>query len=167
MKKLALLFLFSLLSATIHAQAKFGYLSYDNTIKSMPGYAGVQGDLDTLKRQYDAETKRAEDEFNQKYESFLDGQKDFAPVILRKRQAELQDLLNRNLAFRKEADRLLKQAEADMLAPLKTRLNEALRQICLERGYEFILNTDNNAVPFINPAYGEDISAAVEDILKK
>ena len=95
----------------------------------MPGYADMQKSLAELKRQYANETKRSEEEFNQKYEAFLEGQKDFAPSILKKRQYELQELLNNSVSFKKEAARLLEQAEADMYAPLKKRLNEILRQV--------------------------------------
>lgn len=51
-----------------------------------------------------------------------------------------------------------------MYAPLKKRLNEILRQIGRERGYAFILNTDNDAVPYIDTASGEDISALVRNM---
>ncbi|MFW9607766.1 MAG: OmpH family outer membrane protein, partial [Prevotella sp.] len=36
-----------------------------------------------------------------------------------------------------------------------------------QRGYAFILNTDNDAVPYINNASGEDISAIVKDVINK
>ena len=124
----------------------------------------VQKSLAELKRQYANETKRSEEEFNQKYEAFLEGQKDFAPSILKKRQYELQELLNNSVSFKKEAARLLEQAEADMYAPLKKRLNEILRQVGRERGYAFILNTDNDAVPYIDTTSGEDISSLVRNM---
>lgn len=130
----------------------------------MPGYADMQKSLAELKRQYANETKRSEEEFNQKYEAFLEGQKDFAPSILKKRQYELQELLNNSVSFKKEAARLLEQAEADMYAPLKKRLNEILRQVGRERGYAFILNTDNDAVPYIDTTSGEDISSLVRNM---
>lgn len=151
-------------AVAVDAQVKFGYLSYSEAIKAMPGYADMQKSLAELKRQYANETKRSEDEFNQKYESFLEGQKDFAPSILKKRQYELQELLNNSVSFKKEAARLLEQAEADMYAPLKKRLNEILRQVGRERGYAFILNTDNDAVPYIDSASGEDISTLVRNM---
>ena len=164
MKKLVLFLLLLLPAVAVDAQVKFGYLSYSEAIKAMPGYAGMQKSLAELKRQYANETKRSEDEFNQKYESFLEGQKDFAPSILKKRQYELQELLNNSVSFKKEAARLLEQAEADMYAPLKKRLNEILRQVGRERGYAFILNTDNDAVPYIDSASGEDISTLVRNM---
>lgn len=164
MKKLVLFLLLLLPAVAVDAQVKFGYLSYSEAIKAMPGYAEMQKSLAELKQQYANETKRSEDEFNQKYESFLEGQKDFAPSILKKRQYELQELLNNSVSFKKEAARLLKQAEADMYAPLKKRLNEILRQVGRERGYAFILNTDNDAVPYIDSASGEDISTLVRNM---
>ena len=90
---------------------KYGYLSYQEVLKFMPEYAVTQTKLADLKQKYDNEMKRVEDEFNKKYEQFLEGQKDFAPTILRKRQVELQELIAKNIAFKEEAKRLLAQAE--------------------------------------------------------
>ena len=80
---------------------KYGYLSYQEVLKFMPEYAVAQTKLADLKQKYDNEMKRVEDEFNKKYEQFLEGQKDFAPTILRKRQVELQELIAKNIASRK------------------------------------------------------------------
>ena len=95
--------------------------------------------------------KRATDEFNLKYEAFLDGLKDFAPAIRMKRQAELQELMEKNMAFKQEAARLLQKAEAEALAPLKARLNQAIAKVGEQRGLAFILNTDNNNAPYLHP----------------
>lgn len=149
------------------AQATFGYFSYDSVLTSMDDYSIVSAQLTQLKAQYDAEAKRVEDEFNTKYEAFLSEQKDLAPVILQKRQSELQDLMEKNIAFKKEAGRLLAAAENDALAPLRGRINEALQTIGYERGYQFVINTDADACPYINPDYGEDIEAELINILNK
>ena len=140
---------------------KFGYISYERTLQSMPDYAVVQQQLTDLRTQYDAEQQRVEQDFNLKYEEFLEGQRDFPQTILRKRQTELKELLERNIAFKNESRRQLAAAEAEALAPLKQRLADILAQIALERGYAFILNTDRDAAPFINPAMGEDVNELV------
>ena len=64
--------------------------------------------------------------------------------------------MDKNLAFKDEAKRQLQQAEPEAFAQLKTKLANAILKVGKERGYAFILNTDSNSVPFINPAYGED-----------
>lgn len=148
-----------------HPSWYFGYFSYDAVLRSMPDYAIAKRNIDDLRAQYDAEMRRAEDDFNKKYEEFLDGQRDYAPAIFQKRQAELEDLLNRNVDFRKQAQRLLAQAETDAYAPLRQRLQEAVKRLGSERGYAFILNTDGDACPYADPQQGEDVTEALQQLL--
>jgi len=145
---------------------KFGYLSYQAAIKSMADYTMVQQSMTELKAQYQAEAKRVEDEFNRKYEEFLEGQRDFPKSILQKRQTELQELMEKNIAFKNKSNEQLAKDEANAFAPLYAKLNEILAAIGQEKGYAFILDTDVKALPFINPAMGEDINQVVQDALK-
>lgn len=168
MRKLLFSLIMLLLPIISQAQTtvKYGYLSYQEALKAMPEYATAQAQLADLKQKYDNEMKRVEDEFNKKYELFLEGQRDFAPTILRKRQVELQELIAKNIAFKEEAKRLLAQAETETMAPLKSKLAETLRGIGEARNFMFILNTDNDNLPYVNTVYGEDISTLVNDCLK-
>lgn len=165
MKKLLLLIVLGVLSLTANAQTRFGYFSFDNVLKSMPDYVMAQRSIDDLRQKYDAEMKRAEDEFNSKYEEFLDVQKDLVPAILRKRQAELQEMMQKNINFKNESQRLLKQAEADALAPVKNKLYNALTKVGQAQGYAFILNTDGDACPYVNPEMGEDATELIKEAL--
>ena len=67
----------------------------------MPEYVQLHVSINDLRAKYDAETTRSENDFHTKYEEFLEGQRNFAPSILKKRQAELQELLDKNIAFKK------------------------------------------------------------------
>lgn len=165
MKKLFLLIVLGVLSLTANAQTRFGYFSFDNVLKSMPDYVTAQRSIDNLRQKYDAEMKRAEDEFNSKYEEFLDVQKDLVPAILRKRQAELQEMMQKNINFKNESQRLLKQAEADAFAPVKNKLYNALTKVGQAQGYAFILNTDGDACPYVNPEMGEDATELIKEAL--
>ena len=172
MKKVTLLLVLALMGLVSYAQqdavpvVKYGYLSYDSVFKAMPEYATMQANLQTLRDKYEAEQKRVEDDFNKKYEEFLDGQASFPKSILQKRQSELQEMLDKNIAFKKESQRLLCKAECEAKAPLKERLAAVLAKIGTERGYAFILNTDGNVAPWLNAAMGEDITETVKDLLK-
>lgn len=165
MKKLFLLIVLGVLSLTANAQTRFGYFSFDNVLKSMPDYVMAQRSIDDLRQKYDAEMKRAEDEFNSKYEEFLDVQKDLVPAILRKRQAELQEMMQKNINFKNESQRLLKQAEADAFAPVKNKLYNALTKVGQAQGYALILNTDGDACPYVNPEMGEDATELIKEAL--
>lgn len=140
---------------------QFGYLSYSSVFEQLPEYAQARADFAALKAKYDAEATRAEEEFQRKFAEFLNGQKDFPQTIMLKRQAELQDLMDRSIAFRKEASRLLAEAEKRMQEPVAAQLNQAIYDVAAERGLIYVLNTDGNAVPFIHPQVGVDITEAV------
>lgn len=145
---------------------KFGYFSYNDALKSMPEYAVAMRNMAELKSKYDSEAKRVEKEFNEKYELFLEGQRDFPATILKKRQSELQELLDKNIAFKEESRRLLEAAEKDVFAPLHDRMAATLKAIGERKGYAFIINTDNRACPFASQSQGEDINQLVKDSLR-
>ena len=132
----------------------------------MPDYATAMQQIKILKNKYDEEAERVEKDFNKKYEEFLEGQRDFPPTILQKRQSELQELLDKNIAFKEESSRLLESAEKTIMAPVHRKLSDALQAIGRERGYIFIINTDNNTCPFVNQTRGEDITHIVRERLK-
>lgn len=183
-KKCALLAaLFAILSFTVQAQTalpastdtqtaaqpviSFGYLSYDQALKSMKAYATAQEKLQEQRAAYEAEAKRVEDEFNQKYESFLEGQNEFPRTILLKRQNELKELMQRNMEFNAQARRDLQTAEEEALKPIRAKLNETLASIAREFGFALIINIDSNACPYIDPVMGKDIQEMVAEYLKK
>ena len=173
LKRVTLIWLLALVGLAAFAQEssqgtalRFGYLSYDSVIVSMREYADMQQSLEQLRAQYEAEQQRVENDFNKKYEEFLDGQAAFPKTILQKRQSELQEMLDRNIAFKHQSQQLLAQAEAEQRQAILQLLGAALKTIGQARGYAFILNTDANATPWLNPDMGEDITEDVKQFLK-
>ncbi len=169
MRKILFTILFTLLAVMPMAaqqKLKFGYLSYETVMRSMPEYAEMQSNMADLRQKYEAEQKRVELDFNKKYEEFLDGQKSFPKNILQKRQSELQEMLDKSVAFKQESQRLLADAENSMLASIRTIVAQAVEKIGKERDYAFILDMDSNANTWINPAMGEDITEAVTLLVK-
>lgn len=169
-KKLFLaILLFVLLPFSVCAQEtqplRFGYFSYNKVLKSMDDYAIAKHGVDDLRAQYAAEAKRSEDDFNTKYEAFLEEQAGLAANIRQKRQAELMDLMEKNQNFKTEAERLIKDAEQSSLDSLYRRINAAVRAVGQEHGYMFIINTDNHGLPYANSSYGEDVTAAIQEKL--
>ncbi len=153
--------------SVVAATLTFAYLSYDSVLYAMPAYAEMKVQMAEMSKEYEAEMKRVEDDFNKKYEQFLDVMKSSPETILQKRQSELQEILNKNIEFKKASQKLLKDTEAKMLGSLKANIQEVVNSIALERGYAFVLNMDETAVTFINPGNGVDITADVKAAMVK
>lgn len=166
-RRLALCLLSLAFGLTLFAQtpAKYGYFSRKAILDAMPEMAIAQAQLADLRSKYEAEARYNETSFRRQFSEFLQSQKGLPEAILLKRQADLQTQMERSLAFRKEAEGLLKKAEADLFAPIHRRLDEAIRRVGMERGYECMVNTDAAAIPFLQPQLSEDASSFLKSQL--
>ena len=168
MKKiLSIALLLVLLTIPSAAQVRIGYYSNDAVMREMPEYQQAQDELNNLRAQYDKEAQRADEEFNAKYEEFLDSYSTLATSIRRKRQTELQQTMESNVRFREEAQRLLRQAEEDAMTPVQQKLNDAIRSLAATLNVDVVLNTDSNACPYLNPNTSVDITPQLLEQLKQ
>lgn len=143
-----------------------GYYSQQALLTAMPEYEAAEKSLQSLKAKYDAEAKRSADDFNAKYEDFVEGEKSFAPTIRMKRQQELEELIDKNIAFRNESRKLLDSARAEAMAPVELRLKGAVERVGRDHRLAFIINTDGGALPFANPEYCIDVTNLVREALR-
>ena len=142
-----------------------GYLSHDSILTAMPQYKFVEAEMDSLRQAYEKEMQRVEKDFNEKYEAFLEGRKDYHRTIMLKRQTELQQLLERNVKFKEQSRRELADIRKQKLAPLTTALNDAIATVAQQQHLLVVLNTDSNACPFIDPEMSVDITHEVLQLL--
>lgn len=148
-------------TVVVNQMMKFGYLSYSQVLEAMDGYADTQKTIAALRQAYEQELARSEEVFSKQFSEYVDGQKSFPDNIRLKRQKELQQTMEQSLQFKQEAKALLKQKEEAALDVLRARLNGVISEIGTERGYAFVLNTDNNVYPFVNGGLGDDITNEV------
>ena len=159
MKRLALICLIWLSSSALWAQtATFGYYSLDEVLKALPDYQAAETQLTQLRKQYADELNLAQQEFSSKYEAFLEGLSSFAPTVRTKRQSELEQLVRQNQAFRDEAARLLEQAEHEARRPIIAKVKAAVDRLGAELQLDFVVNNDVQALTYINPAKGKDLT---------
>lgn len=139
----------------------YGMLRYDSILQSMPEYAAMKIRVKQLRDKYEREANYNELNFKRMFTDFMQGQKDFPQNILLKRQRDLQDALEKGLAFRHQADSLVRAAEADMLAPIRLMLDDAIAAVGEERNYQYIINRDSKAMPYVRRSLSEDATPYV------
>ena len=161
MHKILLILMLSPLLLT--AQDKFGFYSHGKALESVPGYQQSMAEYEALKQRCEEEIERNEHELTRKYVAFLDGQQDFPELILRKRQKELQQMVDNSVLFREQLSGWLKQAKDSLLAPHNAAVDAALVRVCLRHGLSFAFDSDVVQLRFINPNAGVDITTLVID----
>ena len=123
MRKIVLILMLLPLAAS--AQLKFGYFNYSEVLHKLPQYKIVQADFDSLLARCDKEIERNEQELTRTYVAFLNEQHDFPEPILRKRQKELQDLVDESIQFRLRTRKISPSARTRKRCsyPKRTRKN--------------------------------------------
>lgn len=157
-----------LLGSNLEASAQkqtFGYLSYQARLQAMPEYAEVQRSVKQLHETYDQESKHSEEHFYSLYSEYIIGQKSFPEEIMLKRQKELQTAMELNINFKKEAEKLVRKAERELMANLEAKLDAAIAVVARHFKLSFVANTDNHSYPYLNPDDGLDISDYVVMVL--
>lgn len=147
------------------AQSKFGYVSYKELVKALPEYNIVEAHLDELQAKYEAEMERSDREFNQKYTDFIEEQSQFPDNIRIKRHKELQELMEKTMAFKHEINSTMREARHEMMKPLYDKIDEAVMKVCVDGDYDYILNTDERAYIAINPQSGTDVTELIKQEL--
>lgn len=161
MRKLRL-FLF-LLSSAIYAQAQFGYYSTRRVLEALPQYAQAQLDYQRLCQRCEKEIEHNEKELTRQYVAFIDGQRDFPEPILRKRQGELQRMVDNSVEFRKQLKIWLAEALDSLYASSYNALDAALEKVCVACNLDYAIDSDVMAYRYINPNKGVDITRMVTD----
>lgn len=147
---------------TMAQQAKIGYYSTRAVLAADATYQAAMKGVEKQRQQATAELSAAQKEFTEKYELFLEQQSMLDAAIKEKRQADLQELLNRNEQFKKDSQKRLKEAEEGALAPALERINAAIQALTAKQEYMLIIDTDSKACPYINPNYSEDITGKLK-----
>ncbi len=144
---------------------RFGHFRYDSLLHAMPEYGAMEVRMKQLRERYNEEIAYSELTFKRQFAEFLEGQKRFPENILLKRQRDLQQAMERSIAFRHEADSMLTAARTEMERPVRDMLNQAIRLVGLERKYTCIVNTDSGQMPFLHPDACEDATPYITEKL--
>ena len=156
-----LIFIMLLAPMGMLAQARFGYYSHSEVLKSTSGYDKAMDEYKLLEQRCEAEIEYNERELTRKYVAFLDGQQDFPEPILRKRQKELQQMVDNSVVFRKKLKLWLAQAKDSLLVPCNVKINAALLKVCERNRLDYAIDSDEVKYRYISPAAGKDITSLI------
>lgn len=142
-----------------------GSIRTNTILQNMPQYKAMQASMQALREQYEAEARKSEEEFQRKFEEFLQGKDEFPKTILEKRQNELQSILEANANFRIKVQELLAEAEKSLMADVRAEMNDAIAVVAQDKGVSIVFDLDNGSVPYILSGLAVDITADVIQLL--
>lgn len=142
-----------------------GSIRTNTILQNMPQYKAMQASMQALREQYEAEARKSEEDFQRKFEEFLQGKDEFPKTILEKRQNELQSILEANANFRIKVQELLAEAEKSLMADVRAEMNDAIAVVAQDKGVSIVFDLDNGSVPYILCGLAVDLTADVIQLL--
>ena len=160
LKKIALILLL-IAPMSVFAQ-KFGHIKTQEILVAMPDYIKAQTDIDTMKKQYEDEMKRAQEEFNKKFTAYQEEQANLPKNIQERRQKELQELSQKGMQMQQDAQLELERSWMTMLEPIAKKIDDAIKAVGQDGGYVYIFDLNATQIPFVNETLSTDVTGAVK-----
>ena len=164
LKKIALVLMLALPMGVFAQNLKFGHINAQEIVSAMPEFAKAQSDIEALDKQLTSELQRTQEEFNNKYHEFQQAiAKDSLPAnIAERRQKELQDMMQRQEQFQQEAQQQMQKAQADAMAPIYKKLDDAIKAVGAAEGVIYIFDLARTPVAYVNESQSINLTPKVK-----
>lgn len=141
------------------AAQKFGVVDANSIFTAMPETTAANNQLNEASKKYEDEFKKLQDEFNKQFGEYQQLAADTPAAIKERREKELQELDQKMQQFRQTAQQDLQKQQQTLLAPIETKIHEAIKAVGQEGGYTFIFQHE---LPVYVGADVKDITADVK-----
>ena len=139
MKKIIIL-LFLILPLGLFAQdAKIAIVRVAEITPALPEFVSMQNQLEELNQMYEKELKQMQDEYTNKYTSYVEQQETLTENIKIRRMQEIEQIRERIDNFLQAASQDVQQKQQDLYAPIQQKVFFAINSVGSEKGYTYIL----------------------------
>ncbi len=169
-RSVALVAVVFLSSQYVNAQQKIGHINADDVFQMTPEFKTANDQLKTLN---DTKTKelqgmyeeyqKKQNDANEKLRNRSEANKTAVDAELQTLGQELQNIEQRIQEVQRVAQEELGKKQQELLAPIQTKVMNAINAVAKEKGYAYVLDTSNGSVIYFQG--GEDISAEVKSKL--
>lgn len=154
-----LVLVFVVMSANAQKEEKFGHINTEQLLSKMPGQDSAQVELEKYARRLETQFVSMQNEFQQKYQEYLEDEDEYSELIRQSKQRELSSLQERITEFQESAHQDLMQKEEQLLSPIINEANEAIQKVAEEHNYTYVFDTSTGALLYSDP--GDDLMSLV------
>jgi len=151
-------------ATTLSAQTapKYGHMNLGNLLESLTETKKANDDLKVLADKLAAKDDSLTKDFSAKYAQL---EKDYAdgnvpPVKLEERKVDLQKQQEAIQKFEQDAQQIINAKRDELLKPILTKINDAVKVVAIESGYLMVFDTSSGVMLFAADA--DDVTALVK-----
>ena len=144
----------------LHAQ-KFGHVTSELLLQSMPEYDSAQTKLQELQQHYELEIERIQVEINKKIEEFNQSEATMSELIKEAKASEVQELQMRLQNYSQTAQQDLQQQSMIVIQPVMDKARSAIDEVAKEHGLIYVFDLSQG-----NPIYTSEESLDMVPLVK-
>ncbi len=145
---LMMLVLLGTASFSAQAQAKFGHINTNELLRMMPGREEATVQLERYAQDLEETFVAMQQEFQSKYQDYLEKQETFSTLVRQSRERELQSLQERIMEFQESAQQDIMEQESRLLNPIIEKARNAIEKVGRENGFTYIFDTSGGSLLF-------------------
>jgi outer membrane protein len=139
MKKLIGFLLLLMVLQNINAQ-KYGYLNKEELYMSMPDYDSATVQIEKLRKEFENQLAAMQNELSSKTTSLNNESSNISDFLRKNRQDEINNLNIRIQLFSVKATAQLENEKSQLLQPIITRVDNAIKAVANEQGFIFVID---------------------------
>ena len=142
------------------AQAKIGYLNFDQLVDQLPDTKVIRTQLETYNKQFQDAYAAMTTEYQSKGQAYEAQRNTMTDAVRLQKEAELSDLQKRIQAFQADAQQKVQVKTTEITKPLFDKIRAAAAQVAKEKGYAYVINSAQTDL-IVSPP-GDDLMADVK-----
>jgi outer membrane protein len=119
---------------------KFGYINRDELFKSIPEYDSATVKIEKFRQELINQLESMQTDLNKKTADFNDGSKTMSDAIRKFKEQDMKDLNTRIQVFQLQANQQVTQKNNELLQPIVTKVDKAIKQVSEEQGFTFVFD---------------------------
>jgi outer membrane protein len=139
---------------------KIGHINSSDILKLMPEVIAAQGALEKFSKELQNQSDILVAEYQKKTDEYQALPPTTSDILKKDKETEIVQLEQRIKKFQEDAQGEVSKKQAELLEPIMKKLQDVIKEVAKEKGYDYILDTSTGSVVFQNEAY--DISSFVK-----
>lgn len=158
-KKLFVAAIIAIASITSYAQ-KFGTVNLQDVFQAMPEYSILEKEMENKVNTYQTQAKQMQDEFQSKYQAYVERHDSLDELTLRVREDELQSLQQRLQAYQQTAQQQIQQYQQQQVSMIYDKMFKAVKAVGDRENYVAIFPTAEDH--YFSATLTTDVTALVK-----
>ena len=132
---------------------KIGHINSSDILKLMPEVKAAQAELEKFSKELQTQSDILVSEYQKKTDEYQSFPPSTSEILKKDKETEIVQLEQRIKKFQEDAQSEVSKKQSELLEPIMKKLQDVIKEVAKEKGYDYILDTSPGNVLYQNEAF--------------